>query len=250
MHHVGGKDLRGIEPTVTRDGRLMIWQGHANNGGDIDRLVYATNPTPCAANGWDGPHNITAMFQDPAVSWPLGDKQLRAADGVPYAPGSELKGAYPWLFPEGDAVIFTAANMPCVSPENPPGCGPRRSALSVIGYPTSWGLGHIDGGLNPSTVHTVRLFFSSPGASTFPQLPTTGGVDVWPFFGSNTSNYGEIIFDDALDGQYAGVWHMNESVNVAGNLDKGHTPDTGGYFNTGTRGPPFPTTTTPSSAKA
>ena len=38
------------------------------------------------------------------------------------------------------------------------------------------------------------------------------GVDVWPFFGSNTSNYTEVVFDDGLDGQYAGVWLMNGEV--------------------------------------
>jgi len=56
---------------------------------------------------------------------------------------------------------------------------------------------------------------------------------VWPFFGSNTSNYVELVFDDGLDGKYAGLWHLNESVDAAGNLDKTRTPDVSGYFNTG-----------------
>src|SRR5688572_13694154 len=33
--------LRGIEPTVTADGRLMVWQGHPNNNGEIDVLMYS-----------------------------------------------------------------------------------------------------------------------------------------------------------------------------------------------------------------
>lgn len=230
----GGADLRGIEPTVTRDGRLLVWQGHPDNDGKIDILMYATNATPCAAGGWDGPHVISHMYADANVrgTYRLGERQLRAADGTPFADNQLVRGAYPWLFADGDALTFTAATMPCRATEDPPGCGPRRNALSVIGYPTNWGIAHIDGDVNPSTKDTVRLFFSSPGPVHFDQVPVTGGTDVWPFFGSNTSNYTELVFDDALDGRYAGVWHMNESVNTDGNLDLTRTPDTSGYFNT------------------
>ncbi len=239
----GGRDLRGIEPTVTRDGRLLIWQGHPANDGSIDILMYATNDAPCAAGGWDGPHVISHLHADARVRgrYRLAERQLRAADGTPFADRALFRGAYPWVFPDGDAINFTAAPMPCRATENPPGCGPRRNALSVIGYPTNWGIAHIDGDVNPSTTDTVRLFFSSPGPHSFEQLPISGGTDVWPFFGSNTSNYTELVFDDALDGRYAGVWHMNESVNAMGELDRGRTPDTSGYFNTAlVRGATFP----------
>jgi hypothetical protein len=137
------------------------------------------------------------------------------------------------VFPDGSAVNFTSVVVPCRADNDPAGCGPRRGGLAVLGYPTNWGLAHIDGPVNPDTDQTVRLFFTSPGPQTFPTLPTTPGHDVWPFFGSNTSNYTELVFDDGLDGNYAGVWLMNENVDVNGNLDRTHTPDTSGYFNTG-----------------
>jgi uncharacterized protein (TIGR03382 family) len=86
--------------------------------------------------------------------------------------------------------------------------------------------------VNPSTTDQVRLFFSSPGPKTFGQLPVSTGKDVWPFFGSNTSNYVEIAFDDGLDGQYGGLWHMNESVTQTGLIDVTRSPDVSGYFNT------------------
>lgn len=239
----GAVDLRGIEPTVSRDGRLLVWQGHPANDGQIDALMYATNDTPCGATGWDGPHNLSHMHADARARgrYRLSERQLRAADGTPFPDGTIVRGAYPWLFGGGEALIFTAAPMPCRATEDPPGCGPRRNALSVIGYPTNWGVAHIDGDVNPSTTDTVRLFFSSPGPGAFGALPVTGGADVWPFFGSNTSNYTELVFDDALDGSYAGVWHMNESVTAGGELDRTRTPDTSGYFNTGVvRGASFP----------
>lgn len=225
--------LHGIEPTVTRDGKLMVWNGSLTNGDQDSLMMYATNPTPCAATGWSAPRSLSHMIADPAVNtrYPLAMRPLRAADGTPYPDGAPVYGAYPWLLPDGDAVIFAAANMPCRATEDPPGCGPRRNATSVLGYPTNWALAHVDGGINPSTADTVRLFFSSPGRG-FAQLPVTAGEDVWPLFGSNTSNYVELSFDDGLDGKYGGMWHLNELVTAAGTIDASRSPDVSGYFNT------------------
>ncbi|HEV8323736.1 MAG TPA: LamG-like jellyroll fold domain-containing protein [Myxococcota bacterium] len=228
--------VMGIEPTVTADGKLLIYQGHPDNDGQIDYLMYATNATACAAGGWTAPQSLTRMIGDPYVSgtYRLAERTLRAADGTVFYEEDAIHGAYPWVMPNGDAVLFDAAPMPCRAPDDPPGCGPRRNATSVLGYPTNWGVAVVDGGVNPSTTDGVRLFFSSPGPSTFAELPVGPGTDVWPFFGSNTSNYVELSFDDGLDGQYAGFWHLNESVGWDGALDTGHTPDVSGYFNTGT----------------
>jgi hypothetical protein len=234
----GGGALHGIEPTFTRDGKLMVWNGSLNNGDQDSLMMYAVAPDACALSGWSQPRSLSHMFHDPAVNpaYRIAQRQLRAADGSLFADGAPVYGAYPWLLPDGDAVMFSAALMPCVGPENPPGCGPRRNATSVIGYPTNWALANIDGGVNPSTTDTVRLFFSSPGTQ-FSQLPVTPGVDVWPFFGTNTSNYVEVSFDDGLDGQYAGFWHMNESVTPGGEIDPTKAPDVSGYFNTATLHP-------------
>lgn len=231
--------LRGIEPTITRDGKLMVWQGHPNNTGAIDTLVYSVNQTACGVSGWTTPKSIAAMNTDPLVQgrYRLAERPLRDPAGVAYTSTQLFYGAYPWIFPDGEAINFTAVNMPCrTGPpnEDPPGCGPRRNALSVIGYPTNWQLSHIDGDLNPATDDTVRLFFSSPGPMNARPLPLTTGMDVWPFFGSNTSNYGEVVFDDALDGRYAGLWHLNEFVTAQGTYDRTRSADSSGYSNTGT----------------
>ncbi len=229
--------LRGIEPTVTRDGRLLVWQGHPNNTGAIDTLVYSYNATACGVSGWSAPKPITAMNTDPNIvgRYRLAERPLRDPGGVVYGSTQVFYGAYPWIFPDGEAINFTATNMPCRTPapnEDPPGCGPRRNALSVIGYPTNWQIAHIDGSVNPSTEDNVRLFFSSPGPLNARPLPIATGLDVWPFFGSNTSNYGEIVFDDAL-GQYAAFWHLNEFVTAQGTFDRARTADSSGNSNTG-----------------
>jgi hypothetical protein len=227
--------IRGIEPTVTADGKLMVWQGHPDNDGKIDIMMYSVNANACAASGWSTPKVISRMATDPAVvgTYRLAERTLRAADGSTFSPGDLVRGAYPWLMPNGDAVVFQASNMPCRGTEDPPGCGPRRNSFAVLGYSTNWGIAIVDGGVNPSTTDIVRLFFSSPGPTTFSELPVTPGLDVWPFMGSNTSNYVELVFDDGLDGNYAGLWHFNENVNKDGDLDLSRVPDVSGYFNTG-----------------
>jgi uncharacterized protein (TIGR03382 family) len=232
--------MHGIELTTTRDGKLLVWNGSQSNDGGIGELMYSSNTDACAATGWSPPRPLSHMFNDPAVNtrYELAMHQLRASDGTPYADGAAVIGAYPWLFQDGAAVIFAAAVMPCrsVSPppeeSDPPGCGAIRNATSVIGAPTKWGLSHIDGGINPSTTDDVRLFFSSPGDDTFSQLPVTPGIEVYPFFGSNTANYVEVSFDDALDGNYVGFWHMNEAVSQDGQIDVTQSPDASGNFNT------------------
>ena len=47
--------LRGLEATITKDGKLLVWQGHPNNTGAIDTLVYSYNPNACALAGWSAP---------------------------------------------------------------------------------------------------------------------------------------------------------------------------------------------------
>lgn len=229
--------LKGIEPTITRDGKLMVWQGHPDNDGDIDILMYSKNASACALSGWSAGKTISKMYGDPLVAgYKLAEKPLRAGDGAVFAGTNLFHGAYPWIFPDGEAILFAATTMPCLNgvENDPPGCGPRRNSISVIGYPTNWGVANVDGGVNPSRVDGVRLFFSSPGPQTFSELPTSPGNDVWPFFGSNTSNYVELGFDDGLDGRYLGLWHMNELVKRDGTLEIARTGDVSGYFNTAT----------------
>ncbi len=230
--------LRGIEPSVTKDGKLLVWQGYPDNSGDIDTIMYSYNPNACATSGWSAPRSIAAAYLDPNLvgRYRIAERQLRGADGTPYASTAVVRAGYPWIFPSGEAVNFTSVGMPCrVSTpgmEDPPGCGPRRNALAVIGYPTNWQLAHIDGDVNPDTDQTVRLFFSSPGPLSIAGLPATSGLDVWPFFGSNTSNYTELVFDDGLDGRYAGFWHLNELVTNNGDFDRTRSADSSGYSNT------------------
>jgi hypothetical protein len=126
--------LRGLEATVTKDGKLLVWQGHPNNTGAIDTLVYSYNPSPCALSGWSAPKSITAMATDANLigKYKLAERQLRGADGVAFTNGQIFNGAYPWIFPSGEAINFTATNMPCRS-AGPPATRSRSSATRPTG---------------------------------------------------------------------------------------------------------------------
>jgi len=94
---------------------------------------------------------------------------------------------------------------------------------------------------SPGRNVNVRLFFSSPGAvpffwSPWPDqnhpLPYTARRPIYPLFGSNTSDYGEVAFDDHEDGEYLLVLHMNELIEKDFKADATRTADTSGHHNT------------------
>ncbi|MCO5166432.1 MAG: DUF4214 domain-containing protein [Planctomycetes bacterium] len=243
-----GQPLRGIEPTVTFDGHLLVWQGHPRNDGQIDVLMYSFTQTPGAATGWSPPRSISDLYHRDRAALvaglplheraPLAKRPLRAQDGRAFGPGELYRGAYPWISHDGTELFHTATVAGVDGRDRA-----RRGGLSVIGRWTGWTLRHIDGPLNPDREASVRLFFSSPGAAPgfwrpFPDvpgapLPCTAGRPVYPLFGSNTADYGEVSFEDHEDGDHVLVLRMNELVTKEATLDPTRTPDTSGRLNTG-----------------
>ncbi|MCA8920762.1 MAG: c-type cytochrome, partial [Planctomycetes bacterium] len=244
----GNSPLRGIEPTATFDGHLLIWQGHPDNDGKIDVLMYSTTQTPGATQGWSPPRSIADLYhrdRDTLVGGiplreraPLAAQPLRANDGSEFRRGDLYRGAYPWVTRDGTELFHTTTIAGQVGVNRA-----RRGGFSVIGRWTNWRLRHIDGPLNPDREATVRLFFSSPGATPsfwrpFPELanlpiPVTPRRPVFPLFGSNTSNYGEVDFADVVDGDYTLALSMNELLRKDTSLDPSRTPDTSGHGHVG-----------------
>jgi len=253
---VTNEPIRGIEPTLTADGRLLVYQGHPNNKGDIDMIMYSWNATPGQATGWSKPRSICDMTADGATMvagirfderFPLAKARITATDGTPFAVGELLHGAYPWVSHDGTEIFFTATVAGTVNVDRA-----RRGGTSVVGRWTGNQVRHLDGPINPNREKSVRLFTSSPGATPgfwrpYPELgtqnplPYTGARPVFPLFGSNTHDYNEISFEDFADKDYVLCLRMNECVNKAGDYDPKKTPDTSGNMNTGTlEGARFP----------
>ena len=246
----GGAALRGIEPTLTADGRLLLFQGGPANDGTIDHLMYTYNPTPCAASGWSAPRPLSMMWNDPNPDlkrYPLSWQRLKAATGEEFGDttrGPLIHAAYPWVDHEGRNVLYAAV---------PYTDGARREAMSLVGADTGYAAYHIDGSINTDRSDMPHLFYSSPmwnleqerhPLQNFPAgssnesryLPVTKTHDVLALFGSNTADYNEVDVGEILNPFYLLFLPMNELVRRDGTYDLSRTPDLAGRFFTGTLG--------------
>ena len=245
FRQTSGQPLRGIEPTLTFDGHLMIWQGHTANDGRIDTLVYSYLQRPGQIDGWSTPRSLADMhavdrttpvagvaFQD---RFPLAQQPLRASTGTPYS--GVVRGAYPWVSRDGSELFFTSTVAGRVGIDRA-----RRGGFAVIGRLTGWVLRHVDGSLNPDRERTVRLFTSSPGLTPGfwtpfrdgPRpIPAGAATPVYPILASNTAAYGEVDMSDAGDGEYTAVLRMNEAVDQRGAIVSDRTPDSSGRARAG-----------------
>lgn len=239
-----GGSILGIEPTLTSDGRLFIYQGSPNNDGGIDHLMYSYNPNPCATTGWSVPRALALMNTDPNTAlqqYPIAWKPLKAATGEAFSTTNPIHGAYPWVDHEGRNVVY----MSVVYTD-----GARREAVSLIGAESNYAHYHIDGGINPGRYAFARLFYSGPmwnleqerlPEQNFPlgssnedhYLPVTKNHDVLPLFGSNTADYNEVDIADLKDPFHMLFLPMNELVTRAGEYDLTRTPDLSGNFFSG-----------------
>ncbi|WP_224247845.1 LamG domain-containing protein [Hyalangium gracile] len=245
---VTGAHIRGIEPTMTSDGRLLIYQGGPDNNGVIDHLMYSYNPTPCASTGWSTPRPVSAMFSDPNTAlkrYPLAWQRMKAATGEEFgdtAATGLIRGAYPWVDHEGRNLLYAAVRYTD---------GARREAISLIGSETGWAAYHIDGSLNTDRLDRGHLFYSGPmwnfeqerhPSQNFPPgssnetkyLPVTKTHDVLALFGSNTADYNEVDIGELLNPFQVLFLPMNELVTRTGDYDVTRTPDLSGRFFTGT----------------
>lgn len=240
-----GEDFRCIEPSVTMDGMLVVCQGHPDNNGRIDNLVYSWNPVGNATSNWRAPKSIANMYWDDRnqnvggmsfrTRFPIAERPLLDATGNDYNRNELVKGAYPWISHDGSELFFQASRE---------GVSARRTATTVVGRWTGWIFRHIDGPINPYRHVSSRLFVSSPGAFTTMWTPYSDVDDLklpysvrgpsYPIFGSNSHDYAEIGFDDYLDGNYVLYLGMNEQVDRGGAYQRTRTNDTSGNFNNGT----------------
>ncbi|MEX1367858.1 MAG: cytochrome c peroxidase [Nannocystaceae bacterium] len=239
-----------IEPTLTFDARMIICQGHPDNNGSIDRLVYSWTDQPGSRTGWKRPRNLSQMHEvkDELVDgmpfgmrYPIAQQPIKDQRGIEYGPDEQMKGAYPWVSRDGSELFYQSSRE---------GVSARRSATTVVGRWTGWATRHIDGPTN-FDIGTSKLFLSSPGAFTtmwtpYPDLPelaipySVRGPS-YPLFHSNKEDYSEVGFDDYLDGNYVVYFGMNQQIAREGEYQQDTTNDTSGHFNNGTlEGARFP----------
>ncbi|HEX4925589.1 MAG TPA: cytochrome c peroxidase, partial [Bdellovibrionales bacterium] len=242
MRTVGGKLIRGLEPSISGDGRLLVYNGSPENDGNILVITYSYNTKNGAADGWSEPRSINDLYhvdRNKLIDglpihehYPIAKKPLRDMNGQIYAKGEKYWGAYPWISLDGTEVFHTStiagcheANPNC--PENRWSERTLRGGFAVIGRYTNYTMKLIDGSANPDrnaenalpTIRTLTGGITQFGTmweafrevERFP-LPYTARRPSYGLIGNVRGEYSEVSFEDAMDGNYVLFLRMNELV--------------------------------------
>ncbi len=225
-----GNPIQAIEPSLTFDGKLMVFQNWEVDNTRLGRLYYSFNPSVGAIlNGWSVPKPISQMYNDPLLRkmYPLARYQIRDSIGNPLA---QVKGAYPWISLDGDDVFFAATTH---------ADGARRAGLSAVGASTKGLVKLIDGGMNflrkggfPKL--SVSSFGRTPGRwsplefNQLRTLPLSDKLYTYPLM--STGVYSEASFEETIVGNYELYLDMTEGVSASGVYDTSLTQDSSGFF--------------------
>lgn len=158
LRDTNGQLIYGYEPSVTLDGRLIVFSGNSNpsrrngNGGEIS---YIFQQDQHSYNSWSPQRNLAELYLQHGSGNPAGETRIngrafsehfpiasfpiRQYNGETMGRGDFVKGAYPWISPRGSETFFQARAT---------FHGPARSGASVVGYRTNGQLWHMDGDIN------------------------------------------------------------------------------------------------------
>ncbi|HZN37752.1 MAG TPA: cytochrome c peroxidase [Planctomycetota bacterium] len=251
----GDVPVLGIEPSLSLDGRLLVFQGNESNNYRVwnteategEQIMYTFNLQPGVSTGWSRPYPINEMFsreQNTLVNgipfarlYPIAAAEMTMADGTSLS--QPVHGAYPWMTLDATDFVFSAIWGPTFG---------LRHGMSIVGRSTGYYMRHIDGPLNPDRYNTPRIITTGTGAAPgiwawggdTPglKLPYTRLGTSIPLLTMHIREYAEICVNEAVDRDYLLAWDMNEFVNevpigtpgaVGWVLDTTRTPDTSGH---------------------
>ena len=152
LTHGGGENyLYGYEPSISIDGRLLVYSGNPYHGarpGNGGMVTYSYTSNAFSDNGWSAPRNIADMYEvhgpDSANEVIINGQKfsdifpLARHDVVDYngTPVSEVFGAYPWLSFDASEAFFQTI---------PGWHGGRRHGTTMVGSRTMGKLMNVDG---------------------------------------------------------------------------------------------------------
>ena len=232
---INGNRIEGIEPTITFDGRLLVYQRFGNLP-DNSTLYYTFNNDPTRTDRWSVPRSIHELFDDPNPE--LKQRYALARYPARLAFGNRITnpiiGAYPWISLDGNDLFFTAVRIGNGT------SGAVRAAQTVIGASSKGLIRQLDGAFNHSRYGETRLFMSSLGRTpgmwsplelmARKVLPLTDKLFTYMMFASNHQRYFEASFEETVVGGYEAYYEMNEALQGNGAYALGLTPDVSGEF--------------------
>lgn len=228
-----GQPLRGLEPTATFDGRLIIYQRFDGVAGEHGSIYYSYNSSAGTESGFSAPKRITEIHNDEQLRlrYPLARYPVRDGRGNPYT--GAVFGAYPWVNLDGSDVFFSAARHK----DNA-----TRAGTAILGVSSKGLVRHLDGGINNARVGGLsRLFMSSLGRTPGmwsplefmdkKVLPITDKTFTYPMFFSNSARYAEYSFEETVTGSYEFYLEMAEALTQRNlTYDLEIVPDVSGNF--------------------
>jgi len=168
----GANTIGAIEPTMTEDGRLILFHGNGSTSpfcaGNAN-VTYIMNAVPCSPTGWSTPRSITELPPPGELSITLDEFKQRYqlfanpirmppvstglySAGYTFPSGATVRGTYPWVSKDGSFFIATCATA-SESLEGS-GCASSNRARAggyVCGAITGGYIKHIDDvGINPT----------------------------------------------------------------------------------------------------
>ncbi|MFP6683129.1 MAG: cytochrome c peroxidase, partial [Polyangiaceae bacterium] len=136
------KTIQGIEPSGTRDGKILVWHGSPKGGLDLGHIRYAlrnddgtyTMPDAISALYTHGSDVLPngSLFSD---RYPLARYPLALPLGDVISNGGQVRGAYPWLSQDGSLLTIQATGGK-VFPKDIRGTQGTRNRLAIVGPPT------------------------------------------------------------------------------------------------------------------
>jgi cytochrome c peroxidase len=206
-----GAMIHSFDLSMTADGRMLVF-----GAGDVRYSVLSDAEAPCSLSGWSEPRSVTSMYADRGNGverYALSAAPMTDALGQPM---TRLVGAYPWVFPDGDDMLYMAQRPAC-QVGGPVGVS-HRGQMSVVGLATRFTTQVIDGDVNPLRGNrtsprycNLTFFQSSPVLFRLPAIPAQPREETWPMF-IGGGDYAEVSLDDALREDVLASWQMNELV--------------------------------------
>lgn len=227
---LANKAIRGLEPSITTDGKLLIFNENGIYSG-VDSIMYTYNSNPTDIGLWTDAKPISSLvYENDAfkAQYPIARLPLRSNLGDVYNNGEYVVGAYPWISWEGSEISFMALQHNSVER---PEARARRAGFVIVGRWTGNKIRHIDGSFNSKDTigtrdkesdKTVRLFTSAIGSTSSiwnpfnqlakPALPYLFESPSIFFISSNTNEFSEVGFQDFVDGRYILSLPMNPAI--------------------------------------
>jgi cytochrome c peroxidase len=154
LRDVNGNLLHGYEPSVTLDGRLIVYSSNYKpemNEGNGGTVGYSFIQNQHLNSGWSIPENLARMYYKHgpgsatetmigghkfSTVFPVAKKPISEFDGERFTETDIIIGSYPWLSFKGSEVLFTSKSG---------FHGAARHGTTIVGERTQWILRRIDG---------------------------------------------------------------------------------------------------------